>query len=219
MASRGLYKDSVGYAELTQADKFNVRKGYTNYLQPQWNFLRRRSYELVNEYDEFVNGRAVNGHSFTMRLYFWKAAKHAIALHPFFGVGSGDVKQALDNSYSLTNSPLSQEWRIRPHNQFLTVTVALGITGLLLFLFSVFAPAIRSAKSVHVLYWPFLMLAAISFMFEDTLETQAGLTFYAFFNTVLLCEWWSGRRTVSDYRVVPASAAGKGADQAQIRTS
>lgn len=194
MSSKGLMKDSLGYSSLSETDKQNVRNGFTNHLQPGWNFLRRRLYELMNEYDEFLSGRSINGHSFTMRLYFWKAAIHAIQRNPVLGAGNGDVQAEMDKSYIATGSPLEAEWRKRPHNQFLTITLALGVAGLLVFVFMLAAPLQMLKKQVMFLYKPFFVLAIISFLFEDTLETQAGLTFFAFFNTLLLCDAWLRRQ-------------------------
>ena len=51
-----------------------------------------------------------------------------------FGVGTGDVQTELNKTYMETDSPLSKEWYKRPHNQYLTITVALGLFGLIIFL-------------------------------------------------------------------------------------
>jgi O-antigen ligase len=144
----------------------------------------------VNEYDEFRNKRNINGHSLTMRLYFWKAALHVIKAHPVFGVGTGDVQNAINEAYEETGSPLNITWRKRPHNQFITITVALGITGLIIFLFALFYPPIRYRKWIPALYWPFFIIAVLSFLTEDTLETQAGLTFFAVFNSLFISAAW-----------------------------
>lgn len=190
MASKGLNKDSAALAQLTTGDKENVRKGITNYEYPSWSHLHKRIYELVNEYDEFVNNRYINGHSLTMRLYFWKAAVHLVKQNPLFGVGSGDVQAELNKTYIATGSPLEVEWYKRPHNQFLTITVALGCVGLLIFLISLCYPALTLRKHLPKLYWPFFIVAVISFLLEDTLETQAGCTFYGFFTALFVSVGW-----------------------------
>jgi len=188
MASMGLNKDSAGYSRLTTKDKMNILNWVTNYRQPGWSFLRRRTYELVNEYDEFTHGRNVNGHSLSMRFQFWRAAMYVVNRHPLLGVGTGDVQDELNMAYRAIDSPLEVEWHKRPHNQFLTITVALGIVGLMVFIFSLLYPVLMLYRTIHVLYWPFILLALVSFLLEDTLETQAGLTFFVFFNTVFLAE-------------------------------
>jgi O-antigen ligase len=121
-----------------------------------------------------------------MRFYFWDAAIRVIKKYPVVGVGTGDVQLALNQVYSSGDSPLNAEWYKRPHNQFLTVTVALGFVGLLAMLFSIIYPLVLLRKHLHILFWPFLILALVSFMLEDTLETQAGLSFYAVFNSLFI---------------------------------
>jgi len=190
LASKGLNKDSAGLARLNEEDKMNIQKGISNFEYPTWSYLHKRTYELVNEYDEFRNDRLINGHSLTMRLYFWKAALEVVKPNFLFGVGSGDVQLELNKVYGETKSPLDVEWYKRPHNQFLTVTVGLGIVGLFIFLVSFIYPARSLRNYLPKLYWPFLIVAIISFLLEDTLETQAGCTFYAFFTTLFMSVAW-----------------------------
>lgn len=188
LASKGLNKDSVAISKLNDADKANILNNICNYNYPDWSFLHKRTYELVCEYDDFLHKRDVNGHSLTMRLYFWEAAAHLIDRHPLTGVGTGDVQAELNKVYEETESPLDPEWYKRPHNQFLTVMVALGAIGLAVILISMLWPVIVFRRYLHVLYWPFFVLAVVSFLLEDTLETQAGLSFYAVFNTLFLSQ-------------------------------
>ena len=187
LASKDLSKDSVGISNLSKTDKWNITHNITNFLYPDWPFIHKRLYELVNEFDEYQNGRNLNGHSLTMRLYFWKAALFIIKEHPIFGVGTGDVQSELNNTYIKTKSPLEPKWYKRPHNQFLTISVSLGLIGLFFFIFSLIYPLISLNKFLPILYWPFFILAINSFILEDTLESQAGISFFASFNTLFLC--------------------------------
>jgi hypothetical protein len=194
LTSKGLTKDSVGISKLSEKDLACIQKGITNCDYVNWNYLHKRTYELVCEYDDFVNHRNINGQSLTMRIYFWKAALHLIKLNPIFGVGTGDVQTELNKTYVQTQSPLKEEWYKRPHNQFLTITVALGFTGLVIFLIGIFYPIVSLKKHLPVLFWPFIALALVSFILEDTLETQAGLSFYAFFYTWFISvAWYKGK--------------------------
>ncbi len=188
MASKGVYKDSAGMSLLNANDFKNIQNNITNYKYPEWSFMQKRAYEFVWEYDEFINGRGINGHSLTMRLYFWKAASVIIKNNLLFGVGTGDVQDELNKTYVETHSPLSKDWFKRPHNQFITITVSLGLFGLLVFLFSFIYPVIKLKKQLHILFWPYFLILCISFILEDTLETQAGLSFYAFFYTIFIVQ-------------------------------
>ena len=133
-----------------------------------------------------------------MRLEFWKAAVYIIQRNLWVGVGTGDVQRAFDKAYYRTNTKLSHEWRLRSHNQFLAITVAFGLTGLLVFLISIIYPALALRKKLSGLYWLFLSIALISFLTEDTLETQSGVSFFAYFNTLFLWLANSGKKPEPD---------------------
>ncbi len=186
LSSMGLNKDSFGVAQLNERDVLNIKKGVSNYAYPTWSFLHKRTYELVNEYDEFRNNRKINGHSLTMRLYFWKAALHLIKQNVLFGVGTGDLQEELNRTYVETHSPLEVEWFKRPHNQFLSIAAVYGIIGLLIFIIGIVYPAFSLRKHLPKVYWPFFIIAVISFFMEDTLETQAGCTFYSYFTALFV---------------------------------
>lgn len=186
MSSMEITKDSIGFSKLNTDDIKSIKLGYTHYDYKNWSYFHRRIYELVNEFQEYKTHQEINGNSLTMRLYFWGNALKVISQNPFFGVGTGDVQEAMNLAYQESKTPLKREWFKRPHNQFLTATVALGVVGLLLFLFSVFLPFFSIRKHKHSLYLPFFILSVLSFLMEDTLETQAGVTFFAFFNSLFV---------------------------------
>ncbi len=188
MAGLGLNKDSVGVMALSEEDINNIQHNVPNHQYNQWSFMHQRVYELVNEYDDFKSNRNINGNSVTMRYYFWKAALFTIHHHLWFGVGTGDVQHEMEQSYRNSHSPLDKDWHKRPHNQFLTITVALGLIGLLVFFYSLFYPPFKLKRRLSKVYFGFMLVYLVSFLAEDTVETQAGVTFFAFFNTFLLAE-------------------------------
>lgn len=186
ISSKGQTKDSVSVSMLTDKEVEQIREGITNVNYANWSFMNKRLYELMYEYYEYRNNGTVNGHSFTMRLFFLKAASYVIQNNPLIGVGTGDVQQKMNEAYELSSAPLDKEWYKRPHNQFVTITVALGIVGLVIFMFSLMYPIIALYKHLEIMYGLFFASAVISFLFEDTLETQIGLSFFAIFNTLFL---------------------------------
>jgi O-antigen ligase len=121
-----------------------------------------------------------------MRLEFWRTAIYIIKQNSIIGVGTGDIKNSFYVAYNETNSKLTKEWRLRCHNQYLAITVAFGIVGLAIFLFYLLYPIITLNKKLHYLYWPFILIILFSFITEDTLENQTGLTFFALFNTLFI---------------------------------
>ena len=133
-----------------------------------------------------MKGGNPSGHSVVQRLEFWKAALQIIKENPLLGVGTGDVKNAFEDQYTKMNSPLAKEWRLRSPNQFLAITVAFGFIGLILFLITLIFPLIADKNFNTYLYLMFFVIGFLSMISEDTLETQAGVTFFAFFNSLLL---------------------------------
>ena len=184
MASKGLCKDSVGYQALTAEDKLNIRNDVTNYKWPQWNALQRRAYELVNEYDELVHHRHVSGHSVTMRLYYWKAGITVFLNNWIGGAGSGDVQLEMDKVFVDENYPLEKEWFKRPHNQFINEAAALGVVGLMAFIVLLIFPYFNLRKRAMSLYSLWLISVVLACLFEDTLETQAGVAYFTFFQAL-----------------------------------
>ncbi|HWY10843.1 MAG TPA: O-antigen ligase family protein [Bacteroidia bacterium] len=193
MTSKGLTKDSVGLMQLNKTDVENIEKGITNYKYADASALRKRVKEFLWEYQDYKNGANPSGNTMLMRFEFWKAAAYIIHRNIWMGVGTGDAQKAFDKAYYRTNTNLSHEWRLRSHNQFLAITVAFGIFGLMIFLFSLFYPITILRKKLHGLYFMFFIITIISFLTEDTLETQAGASFYAYFNTLFLWLAYQGR--------------------------
>lgn len=193
LASKGLTKDSASVASLKYKDYKLIKAGISNYLYPKWNPLKKRLYELFFEIQELQYARDVSGHSLSMRFYFWKAALLIIGHNPVFGVGTGDSQKKFNKAYRKLKAPLTEEWYLRSHNQFLAITVALGMVGLFIFLTTLIFPFYYLRGSLTYLYFCFMGIAVFSFLFEDTLETQTGLTFFAYFNTLLLSVAYFGR--------------------------
>ncbi len=190
LASKGLTKDSVGLASLSKEDVVRIENGTPNYKYNINSGLVSRWREVVWEYSKYKLGENPSGHTLTMRLEFWKTACYIIYKRPIIGVGTGDIQHSFDVMYRHTNSKLDPIWRLRCHNQYLAITVAFGFVGLFIFLFYLFYPAILLRKKLHYLYWPFFLIALLSFMTEDTLETQSGVTFFIFFQTLFLWQAW-----------------------------
>ncbi|MGB0368152.1 MAG: hypothetical protein ACPGD8_02030, partial [Flavobacteriales bacterium] len=70
------------------------------------------------------------------------------------------------------------------HNQFLSVGLIVGIPGLIWFLFALSYPLKTYGKDF--LYLSFIALIITSFMTDNTLGTQSGVTLFAFFNSILI---------------------------------
>jgi len=186
LTSKGLFKDSSTVSGLSDKEIAAIEKGIANINYMKMFNPRARIKQIAWEINKYMHKGNPSGHSVIQRFEYWKASLGIIKENIMFGVGTGDVEIAFANEYEKTNSPLTKEWRLRSHNQFMAIAVAFGLIGLLWFLFSLVYPILKEKKLFNYFYMIFFMIALLSFLTEDTLETQAGVTFFAFFNSFLL---------------------------------
>jgi O-antigen ligase len=186
MASKDLKKDAEGLASLSDVDIHNVESGIANANYTEQRGLKARLHKVFWEYQVYKAYRNPSGHSVFMRLEFWRNAMGIIKDNPIVGVGTGDVIDAVALQYNKTNSQLDAKWRLRAHNQFLAIGIALGIIGMLVFGFSMLYPYLSSKGYNDLLFTAFFVTAFLSMLTEDTLESQAGVSFYIFFFCVFL---------------------------------
>ncbi len=187
MASRGLLKDSAGMAQLSDEEIRAVEAGCTNYKDAERNPLEIRAYQVFWEIYHYSAGGNPSGSSITMRFVVNDAAMNAIGKHPWIGTGVGSQKKTYDEYYTQNGTMLDEKWQwLHAHNQFLSLAVTLGIPVALYFIFSLWWPARNMRRWRSYLYLAFFIIVVLSFLDDDTLETQQGVTFFAFFNAVLL---------------------------------
>lgn len=186
MSSKSLRKDSVGVYTLSQEDIRAIEKGIPNVEYRTMGSLKIRLHKTIMEYYSYKFGDNPSGRSMQQRFEFWKAGTNIFLQNFLTGVGTGDVQQAFDREYERTHSPLSMERRLRAHNQYLTLAITFGIFGFFYFVFSLLYPYFKMKKQTDFFYTGFLLIALLSMFTEDTLETQAGVTFFTFFNCFFL---------------------------------
>jgi O-antigen ligase len=120
------------------------------------------------------------------RLEFWKASLGIISDNWLTGVGTGDMNIAFTDQYEKMQSKLSPDQRWRSHNQFLSIFIGFGIFGLVWFLVAILYPPIMLRKQDDFFLVVFMIIAFLSMLTEDTIESQTGVTFFAFFYSFFL---------------------------------
>lgn len=184
MTSLELKKDAEGFKKLSKEDIHRIENGIAEFGDSQTGLLGRLNgvkFQLQGKDDP-------NGYSLLQRLEYWKTGWHIIKENWLLGVGTGDVKVAFDQQYEKDQSALYPENRLRAHNSYLTFWISFGIGGLLLFLYSVYFYLKTSLRLSLTPAFIFMAIATITFLLEDTLETQTGVTFFAFFYAFFLME-------------------------------
>jgi O-antigen ligase len=89
-----------------------------------------RIYEGISESQNYLQlGKGGNDTSIGLRLSFWKNSLEIISETPWFGHGTGSYPVEYQRVIEKTEALAAN-----PHNEYLMITVQLGILGLLLFL-------------------------------------------------------------------------------------
>ena len=183
LTSKGLRKDREGVLALSQTDIAAIESGIANmrFLPPHT--LGDRAYQIMWEIHGLRAGDNPQGNSVGQRFLFWKMGLRIFKSNFVFGVGTGDVKDTFDAAYNSIDFYIQEQFRHRAHNQYITIGIALGIIGVILFVSSLAAPFVFEKVSANWFFLAVFVVLIFSMINEDTLETQAGATLFAF--------WWS----------------------------
>ncbi len=186
LTSKGEYKNQKAVMNLSPKEIQAIERGISNCNSFTTNAFERRIHGIIWEFDNYKRGRDYNGHSVVMRWVYWNTAFVIFKENLLFGVGTGDIQDAFNQQYEKENSILTEKFRLRAHNQFITAFVTYGIVGGILFLVFLFYPFIALNLKENYLYLAFFLVMVISMFTEDTLDTQVGLTLYVFFSSLLI---------------------------------
>jgi O-antigen ligase len=186
LTSAGYTKDSSGISNMAKSDILNVENGITNKYFSVWNPWRSKMYEVIWQIDYYRNGGNPSGHSITQRIEFFKTGIEIFKRYPLFGTGTGDLVAEYHKQYNTDRSLLDEPHRLLSHNQFLSFLVSFGITGFSIMVFSLFYPFIMMKGFRRYLPSIFMVLLVLSMLWEDTLETHTGVSFFAYFYSVFI---------------------------------
>ncbi len=167
----------AGVQQLTSDDIRLIELGFADVREAQGG-LQARLFGLRYQLHHSNNP---NDHSLLERLEYWQNATSLISKNWLVGVGVGDVSDQMQQSYEAHGSLLRQDRRLRPHNYYLTTWLNTGIFGLILFL-AIMLLFIKQQMHYGQLHGLLVGLSLVLTLFiEDGLETQMGLTIFAFF--------------------------------------
>lgn len=184
MTSLGLRKDSVALTHLNTLDVSNIERGFTNYkYTDKWGVSRRLA-QFLWELEEYEYNQNANHSSLLQRWVYFKVGLSIISENLLFGVGTGDITDKYNKAYSINDYGLLPELHAISHNQFLTVAIVLGIVGLIGFIVALGYPFLLYYNDY--LYLMFFALMISSFLTDNTLNSQSGVTLFAFFNALLI---------------------------------
>lgn len=123
------------------------------------------------------------------RWLVWQVGFEIVKENPIWGVGTGDVKDALIDKYAKHQMFGAIEKKLNAHNQFLETAIGQGLIGLLILLLIFFIPFIKAFKEKNIVWMLFLVLIGFNFLFESMLNTQLGVFFFAYFYSFFIFEF------------------------------
>ena len=172
LTSKGWPKDAEHILKLTPEEVNAIESGATHARPASGLSLRLR--ETRREWEIWQEGGNASGHALLQRMEHWKAGIAAVERSPWLGQGVGDVDAAIQKSYNLLDSRLARQHRHRAHMQHLTWAVSGGLVAVVLWLVFGWAWWHQIGRSTRMALWGGV-LVAVSCLFEDTWETQAGV--------------------------------------------
>ena len=121
-----------------------------------------------------------------LRVAIWKCSTDILKRHGLAGVGTGDVQDSLQKAYENRKFYFASIYnRYNAHNEYLQITLANGLPGLLILLSCIFYPLLHYRKKFSGnIYFLFLLLFAVIGITESILEVNKGIIWYSFFNSI-----------------------------------
>jgi hypothetical protein len=166
-----------GIRHLSPEDIRLIELGFADVREAQGG-LRARLFGLRFQLHHSNNP---NDHSLLERFEYWQNATSLIADNWLLGVGIGDVSDQMQQRYNERGSQLRPDRRLRPHNYYLTTWLNLGLFGFVLFV-GLLLLFIKQQLQYRQLQGLLIGISlALTLFIEDGLETQMGLTIFAFF--------------------------------------
>jgi O-antigen ligase len=121
-----------------------------------------------------------------LRIAIWKCGADVLKKHWLIGVGTGDVQDSLQRAYENRKFFFASMYnKYNVHNEYLQITLANGLPGLLILLLCILYPLLNYRKTFSGnVYFLFLLLFAVVGMTESILEVNKGIIWYSFFNSI-----------------------------------
>ncbi|MHC1703111.1 MAG: O-antigen ligase family protein [Tenuifilaceae bacterium] len=186
LTSKGLTKDSVGIAHLDSIDIRLIENSVASVIYREHRTgIYPRLHQTFWEIDSYITRGAIGGSSLIQRYIYFKASLQVIKENLLFGVGTGDGPDSLKEHYKKSGVDLDQKYWYISHNQYLTVWIASGLVGLILFLIGLSYPFIYEKRYKYFLCLVFQIIILLSMLNEDTFETHIGVSFAALFYAIL----------------------------------
>jgi O-antigen ligase len=138
--------------------------------------INKRILEVVNV-KTYLGKNETN--SVNNRVQIYKCAIELIENKPIFGYGIGRDKKELYDCYK-ENLYYLYENKFNTHNQYFSILLRSGIIGFIIFLCFMCYNYNIAIRSGDLIFLSILLFYTVIFLFENVLERQNGVIFFAF---------------------------------------
>ncbi len=146
--------------------------------------------------DNYKQTGGVSLENIDVRFRIWESSFLLITDNPLTGVGTGDVKNRLEDIYASKGYEFPTIFN--SHNQYLEQWLSSGIAGLLVLLAGLFLPLfIKNKKLPAIYYSSFMIITGFVFLFESILCRFWGVAFFSIFYTLLTRRYEPGKEEES----------------------
>ena len=173
LTSMGWPKDGEHILQLTERDVAAIESGATHHIPLKLACCCACANSNGNGRFGLLEAIQLDTPCF-QRVEHWKAGWHAWLEAPWFGHGVGDTPVAMENAYARLGSRLAEGHRHQGTHATLTWGISTGFIGMILWLGLWLVWLKSCAPDNKKALWGGLVLA-LSCVFEDTLESQAGV--------------------------------------------
>jgi O-antigen ligase len=163
---------------------------YTN------NFIQSRFNEIINNTFQKMDQREVRS-STSARKKIWSSSLKLIKEKWITGYGTGLSKKVVQEQFKKDGHDYLIRKNYNSHNQYIQVFLEQGVFGFLLLVFFTFGMLYLSLQQYDFIYALFIVIMILNFMTESILETQSGVIFFAFFNTIFFFQWFNKKYLAS----------------------
>ena len=157
---------------------------YTPGISTQFNTSKKFITEYVKNPVSFVEAEQTYVQGDETRLIMWTVAALEIIDHPL-GVGTGNTDDHLRERLLGYGQNEVASHNYNPHNQFLQVTLEIGLIGLMIFLAIIGYSLYQGMSYKNNLVIVLTLSLAFNCLFESMLQRQSGIVFFTFWICLL----------------------------------
>ncbi len=165
-------------------------------------------YRFNNMIKAITTSEVIENNPDSERKNIYYSSLSLIKKNILFGCGIGDVDNELQKQYKLDEHYKAYKKEFNTHNQYLEIYLSAGIIPLIIFVFSLVISMTFALRKKEYKYFSFLLLISFSLLSENLLSRQAGVIFFAFFNSFFAFNITNTKRVYVNARFLTQKLSG-----------